>query len=156
MKAIILTYAEVDEKDQKFLKETNLFKLALNQHAQKYNPDERIITDYILTKICKHFPQTIVSIREKFRYATPKVKYPNIEFKGSTIIAAIEYLIINGYDEILIIGDNKVNTRKFQEKINSEISKLPQNVKIYQYKKGNFNLPTKSITNFCNEKGVVM
>ena len=149
MKAIILTYAPVQDFEREILKQTKIFKLALNQHAKDLKPDARIITDYVLPKIIKTCPEKIISVREKLRFDSPRVEYPKIEFKGSTIIAAVDYLISKNYDEILIVGDNRVNTGKFQAEVNKEMDKLSSKIKIYQYSKGNFNLRVKSINEFA-------
>lgn len=148
MKSIILTSAPIEDAEQKILTETNIFKLALNHHAEKFKPNARIITDYVLPKIIKRFPENIISLREKLRYPSNRVEYPNIEFKGSTMVAAVEYLILKKFDEILIAGDNTVYTTEFQNRINDEISKLTLKSKIYQYKNGNFHLPVKTVTDF--------
>ena len=148
MKAIILTYAPVQDFEREILKHTKIFKLALNQHAADLNPNARIITDYVLSKIYNTFPEKIISLREKLKSFSPRIEYPDIEFKGSTIIAAADYLISKHYDEILIVGDNRVNTKKFQDEVNREIDKLSSKVKIYQYSAGNFHLPIKSTREF--------
>ena len=148
MKSIILTNAPVDGEEWEILKTTDIFKLALNHHAEQLNPNARIITDYVLPQICERFPEKIISIREKLRCLSKRVEYPNIEFKGSTMVAAVEYLILKGFDEILIIGDNTVYSKEFQNLINEEISKLAFRTKIYQYRNGNFYLPTKTIAEF--------
>ena len=151
MKSIILTSASIEDAEQKILTETSIFKLALNHHAEMFKPNARIITDYVLQKIIKRFPENIISIREKLRCPSNRVEYPNIEFKGSTMVAAVEYLIKNGFDEILIAGDNTVHTKEFQNLINDKISRLTSKSKIYQYKNGNFHLPVKTVTDFvCN------
>ena len=69
---------------------------------------------------------------------------------GSTIIAGLEYLISKGYDEILIVGDNKVNSLEFRNEVNREIDKISSNIKIYQYSMGSFHLPVKTIEQFCD------
>lgn len=148
MKAIILTYAPVLDSERELLINTKIFKLALNQHAKELNPDARIITDYVLSNICKMYPEKIISIRERLRYYSPGIEYPDIEFRGSTIIAGIEYLISKRYDEILIVGDNKVNSLAFRDEVNKELDRIKYNAKIYQYTKGNFNLQVKSIEEF--------
>ena len=148
MKSIILTYAPVLAFEHEILKRTNIYKLALNQHAADLKPDARIITDYILPKILKTRSEKIISVRERLRSYSSRVEYPNIEFKGSTIIAGIEYLISKNYDEILIVGDNRVNSQEFRENVNKEIDKLVSKVKIYQYSNGNFNLGIKRIKEF--------
>ena len=149
MKAIILTYAPVQDFEREILVRTKIFKLALNQHASDLKPTKRIITDYVLSKIMKTYPEKIISVREKLRYYSKRVEYPNIVFKGSTIIAAVEYLISKDYDEILIVGDNRVNTLKFRYEVNKEMDKLSSKIRIYQYSKGNFNLPVKTIKDFA-------
>ena len=155
MKSIILTYAGVSEEEQKILTETNIFKLALNQHGAIYNPDARIITDYVLPQICAYFPETIISVRQRLRTPSDRIIYPNIEFKGATIIAGVEYLISKGYDEILIVGDNTVNMTEFQNLVNDEMSKYTSRINIYQYTQGNFNLPVKTIKEFCKGENYV-
>ena len=148
MKAIILTYAPIQDFERDILIRTNIFKLALNQHASELNPDARIITDYVLPTILKTCNEKIISTREKLRYYSPRVEYPDIEFKGSTIVAGLEYLISNNYDEILIIGDNKVNSKEFQCTVNEEIDKIASMPEVYQYSNGNFHLPVKTIHDF--------
>ena len=149
MKAIILTYADFKEKE--LIRDTNIFKIALNQHAEELKPDIRIITDYNLGEKCIKFPQKIISLRDHFRFTTNRAIYPDLEFKGSTILAAIDWLIQQKYREILIIGDNTVNTKEFQDKVNEEIEKIKHKANIYQFSSGNFNLPVMSIKEFLGE-----
>ena len=151
MKAIILTYAPVQDFEREFLINTNIFKLALNGHAKELCPDKRIITDYVLPKILKSCPEKIISVREKLRCYSPQVEYPEIEFKGSTIVAAIDYLISKKITEILIIGNNNVNSNEFQNEVNRQIDKLVTKANIYQYSDGNFNLKVKSIKEFIQK-----
>ena len=148
MKAIILTYAHVNENEKELLKKTDTYKLALNHHAEEFEPNARIITDYVLPKICKKFSEKIISVRETLRCKSDRVEYFDTEFKGSTMIAAIDYLISKGYDEILIVGNNQVNSQEFRDNINNEILKIKNDVSIYQYSNGYFNLPVKTITDF--------
>lgn len=149
MKAIILTQSPVNESERELLKKAKIFKLALNRHAEDLQPDARIISDYCLGDICKKFSQKIISVRDRFGYETNRVEYFNGEFKGATIVSAIDYLISKNYDEILIVGDNTVHGEEFQSLIKREIDNLKDRPKIYQYTNGNFNLPTLSITEFC-------
>ena len=148
MKAIILTYAPVSDFECELLINTKIFKLALNGHAKELCPDKRIITDYVLPKILNTCPEKIMSVREKLRCYSPQVEYPVIEFKGSTIVAAIDYLISKNYKQILIVGNNKVNSNEFQTDVNRQIDKLVKRANIYQYSNGNFNLKVKSIKEF--------
>ena len=149
MKSIILTSAPVTKQEEEILKHTEIFKIALNQHAEELKPDIRIITDYVLADICKNFPQKIVSVRDRLRYFTSRVEYFDTEFKGSTIISAIEYLISKKYDDILIVGDNTVHNKEFMDWTKSEVEKLSTKACIYQYSDGNFTLPVKTVKEFC-------
>lgn len=151
MKAIILTYAPVQDFERELLKNTNIFKLALNGHSKELCPDKRIITDYVLQKILKTCSEKIISVREKLRSYSPQVEYPAIEFKGSTIIAGLDYLISKNFTEILIVGNNKVNSNAFQNDVNRQIDNLVPKSKIYQYSNGNFNLKVKSIKEFIKK-----
>ena len=149
MKAIILTSAAVNDSEQKLLQKTNIFKLALNHHAKELNPNARIITDYVLPKIYNKFPtDKIISVRERLRYPSKRVEYFDGEFKGATILSAIDYLILNNFNKILIVGTNKVNGDEFCNLVNNEIDKIIHKVLIFQYTKGYFNLPIMSITDF--------
>ena len=151
LKAIILTQAPIKDFEKEILKHTKIFKIALNQHAEELKPDVRMITDYILADICQNFPQKVISVRDKFRYETSRVEYFNTEFKGATIVAAIEYLISKNYDEILIVGDNTVNSTYFQNYTKKEVDILKKKAKVYQYSKRNFTLPFLSIKEFCKD-----
>jgi len=151
-KAIILTYAPINIPEILLLRRTNIFKLAINQHAGECKPHARIIADYLLASMCRRFKENIISIRDRFQYETPRVETPDIEYKGGTIIAAVEYLIMKKYTDILIVGDNTVNIPEFQENVKKQINKLKHKANIYQYKRGNFNLRAKSITKFIKEK----
>lgn len=153
MKALILTYAPIAKAEKEVLIKTDIYKLALNHHAAEFNPNARIITDYVLPKICQKFPNDkIISVREKLRCKSNRVEYFDCEFKGSTILSAIEYLINKGFDSILIVGDNKVNSIEFRETVNREIDKIKHSALLYQYTNGNYNLPVKSISEFCIKK----
>lgn len=153
MKAIILTYAPVKEEEKKLLRRTKVFKIAINQHGGEYKPTVRIISDYVLASMCKRFPENIISIRDRFRYESKRVEYINdIEFKGATIICAVEYLKNNGYKRILIVGDNRVNNKDFQKNVRKQIDKIKDGLFLYQYTKGNFNLPVMSITEFLTRR----
>ena len=156
MKSIILTYAPIQQSELEIIKNTKIYKLALNHHAQELKPNARIISDYVLPKICAKFPQDkIISVREKLRYPSINVEYYEGEFKGATIISAIDYLISKKYKDILIIGDNSVNGNEFINLINNEINKIKNTfnkVNIYQYTRGNFPLPQMCISDFCRDE----
>jgi hypothetical protein len=151
MKAIILTYVPISDSEKDLIRKTKIFKIALNHHAKELQPNVRIITDYVLEKMLRNFPEKIISIRDSLRYYSERVEYCNINFKGSTIVAAIEYLIGKKYNEILIAGDNSVHSEEFQRQIKDEIDKLTEKAEIYLFSNGNFNLPVKAVSDFLKE-----
>lgn len=153
-KAMVLTYASVSKDEAKLIKESTIFKLAINQHAEELNPQVRICSDWNLPYICKNFPQPIISVRDYFRYINTRLIPNNLEFKGATIIAAVEWLISKQYNDILIVGDNTVNTEDFQNNVNKHITPLMEYARIWQYKFGKFQLPVKSIGKFLGERDV--
>lgn len=155
MKAIILTSAPVNSEEEELLKSTSETKVAINFHAEHLKPNYRICSDYyIIGDLLKFCSQKIITTREwcpddRLIYAG------HIQFKGSTMVAAIEYLISEGFNEILIVGDNSVHDKIFQDRIKKEISQIlikKPEVNIYQYGNGNFNLKTKTITEFLRKE----
>lgn len=154
MKAIILTYAEVTDKERELLLETDIFKVAINQHAESLKPSIRICGDFNIDWILTHYPEPVVSIRQKIRYPSNRILFNhNVEFRGATIICAVEWLIAVGYDNILIVGDNTVNTEDFKDNVLYHTTRLRywSGVQIYQYREGNFMLPVKSVERFIND-----
>lgn len=151
MKAIILTFSPVSDVDKQLLIDTDITKIAINQHAEELNPTYRIVSDYgIVGILLERFKQKIVTLRD---YAMNErlIYAGHITFKGSTMIATVEYLISKGYNEILIVGDNTVHSEIFKERVNKEMDIIRENnsdTKIFQYTNGNFNLPVKTIEQF--------
>ncbi len=149
MKAIILTYAPISEQERSILQETKIYKLALNQHSRELRPNARIVSDYVLEKIYNNYPEKIISVRDTLRQKSNRVEYFDGEFKGATILAAIDYLVYKKYDEILLVGNNTVNNEQFKNDVKQEIDKIKHKAKIFQYSNGNFNLAVKTISEFC-------
>lgn len=150
MKAIILTFAPVSEEEKNILRNTNIVKVAINQHAEELKPTYRICSDYgIIGNLLENYSQNVITVREWVNHER-LIYAGNISFKGSTMVACIEYLV-KDYDDILIIGDNTVHSESFKNRINQEIETITKNnpeVKIYQYRQGNFNLPVESVKEF--------
>jgi hypothetical protein len=154
MKAIILTQVFVNQEDIELLKNTDIVKYALNQHAQYLNPTYRICSDYgVIGNLLVNYPQEIITIRD-WAYNPRLIYAGQIQFRGSTMVACIEYLISKGYKKILIVGDNTVHQVFFQDRIKTEIKRILQEnsvIEIYQYSNGNFNLPTMTVKQFIKE-----
>lgn len=154
MKAIVLTPAPIQPEDVQPLIDTNIEKYAINGHAEWLKPTYRICSDYgVIGYLLEYFPQEIITTRE---YAQNKrlIYAGDISFKGSTMTACIEYLVSRGYKKILIIGDNTVHDKFFQDRINTEIKRILEensDVEIFQYSKGNFNLPIMTVQKFIKE-----
>lgn len=154
-KAIILSQIPLNNHNINLLKMTNILKIALNHHAEYLKPCLRICTDYsIATILLNKFKQNVVTIRD---YSPDKriIYKPEIIFKGSTIVAAIEFLILSGYKEILLVADNTIHDEWFKNRVNKEIDKINKqnkNIKIYQFSNGNFNLDIKSVEDFTNDE----
>lgn len=141
MKCLILTNYEVTDEECSYIRDTDVYKIALNQHGQQYKPDVRFISDYVAEYICQHFPEPILSVRDRWNLSD-RVKPIDIEFKGATIIAAIDYAKLKGYDNILLVADNTVHSKEFQQLVKDNIV---DDGTVYQCSNGNFNLPVKSI-----------
>lgn len=157
-KAIILTGIELNASDKKQLQETSIFKLALNHHCQDMNADLRIITDYGNFNYCSKLPERLVTVRYKPRFKEDKYIVPDIEYRGSTVVAGIEYLYLQGYDEILIVGDNSVHGADFIKCVNIGIKTLKdiyKKLKLYQFSDGYFEMPVMSIKNFLTIKNLI-
>lgn len=155
MKAIILTNADIDEHDKELLRDTEITKIAINQHAEELKPNYRICSDYgIIGNLLENYSQQIITLREWVNHER-LIYAGSISFKGSTMIAGIEYLINKNYSEILIVGDNTVHSDIFQNRINDEIEIIKNNkpdINIFQFSQGNFNLPVKSVEEFLKER----
>lgn len=143
MKCVILTNYPTTEEEAFYLTNytNNCYKIAINGHAEQYNPDVRIITDYIADIICQQYPEPILSVRDRSK-SSSRIKHIDIEFKGATIIAAVDYAKSKGYDNILLVADNTVRSKEFQQLIKNNII---DDGTVYQCSNGNFNLPVKSI-----------
>lgn len=154
MKAIILTGIPIITRHKNLIKNTNVFKLALNGYSEELSPDVRFISDYVLDYIYENFPEPIVTVRDFPEKKYLRVIKAGVEFKGATIISSCEWLYNNNYNNILIVGDNTVHNKTHQNNVRQgikELSKLHPDLNIFQFKKGNFNLPVKSINKFIQE-----
>jgi hypothetical protein len=74
----------------------------------------------------------------------------------SSLIPSIDLAIKLGGKDILLIADNNVDNinflkEVFEPEINKTIQEFREYANIYQFSKGNFNLPVKSIEEFTKE-----
>ena len=145
MKGIILTYAPVNDEEKELLVKTRIYKLAINQHAEELKPNQRIVTDYnAVDYIVRSFKQPVIGVRA----TDPRIKTVDyVEFKGATILAAIDFCIYNGITELLLVADNTVNTKDFQDLVIRDLQE-DKGINIYQYRDGNFPLAVKSVKDF--------
>lgn len=157
-KAIILTGIELDSDTKEKLINTKIFKLALNHHCQDMKANLRIITDYGNFDYCSKLPEILVTVRYKPRFNEDKYIVPNIQYRGSTIVAGIEYLYQQGFDEILLVGDNSVHGADFRKCVNENIKTIRElygDLKLYQFTTGYFELPVLSVKDFLKRKNVI-
>ena len=129
VKALILTNVCLKPEEKELLQKTDIKKFALNHHAETLKPDFRICTDYgIAPLLLQRFSQKIITTRD-YAQNSRLIYAGHIAFKGSTIVACIEYLIDTGFNRILIVGDNTVHSSVFQQRVNKEIDSIVQNNK---------------------------
>lgn len=145
MKGIILTYAPLTQEEKDLLTNTKIYKLALNQHADELKPNQRIVTDYCgVQTIISKFKEPVVGVRVKH----PSIKTVDyVEFKGATILAAIDFCIYNGITDLLLVADNTVHNKEFQNIIIRDLQE-EKGINLFQYRNGNFPLATKSVRDF--------
>ena len=75
-------------------------------------------------------------------------------FTSGSIIPAIDYCLKNDSKKILLIADNKVYSKIFQKNIKDAVNKMnniSDDINIYQFSDGNFDLEIKSIKDFIGE-----
>lgn len=155
MKAIVLTYAPVSKKEEKLLKNTDIFKVACNWHSEDLKPDVRITLDRdeTIKKCLDVGNQPVLSLQ--FDYDHPRVKrIYNLPKRLSSLISCCDYLIANGYNQILLVATNTVTNQKeissgFQN-INIEgINSVKEYAHIYKYRDDAvFDLNTRTIEEF--------
>lgn len=147
MKALILTYAPVTAKEKDLINNSNILKIAIN--SAPYKSDYRVVNDV------ESIPYLLINFEEQIivRAIDPTVSdntrviyNHNLYMYGGTITAGIDFAIKQGAKDILLIADNTVYTKKHQDNINKGIEHFRAD--IYQYSKGNFNLPVKKIKDF--------
>lgn len=155
MKAIVLTYAPITKKEENLLKNTKIFKIACNWHAENLKPDLRLVFDdkETIKKALEVGKQKIISGNYSYPDKRVETAYylPN---RHSTLIGCVDYLIINGYTEILLVANNLKTNQKdissdFQKNNIDGINSVKDCAYIYKYSDDAvFDVPTKTIEEF--------
>ena len=146
MKAIVLTYAPVTKKEQKLLKNTDIFKIACNYYCADLKPDIRLCADDIVDKCLKCDNCPVISVN----YDLDKKRVINgchLPKRHTTLVSCVDYLYLKGYTSILLVATNPVSAT---HKLNIEgINSIKDCIYLYKYTKdGNLDIPYKSIGDF--------
>lgn len=155
MKAIVLTYAPITKKEENLLQNTKIFKIACNWHAENLKPDLRLVLDdkETIKKALEVGKQKIIS----GNYPYPDKRVETVTYlpvRHSSLISCVDYLIINGYTDILLIANNQVTNGKnisddFQKMNIDGINSVKDYAYIYKYNDNAvFDVPTKTIEEF--------
>lgn len=157
-KAIVLTYPKLTKKDERLLKNTEIFKIACNWHSEQLNPHKRLIADKgIIEKVKLLCKQPILTLLE---YNGDKQLEDCRHFpkRNSTLLSCVDYLIKERYTHILLIADNRTSdgkdiNKKFQKHIYDTINQQKRFINIYKYsERGYFDIPHISIEEFLEMK----
>ena len=125
-KALILTNVKLTEQEQELIRRTNIFKVALNNHANELLPDIRYTSDYIAVSLLNKYPQPVYSNRDK------NAKSVNVPFSGYSIVDCARWLLNKGYT-VILVADNTVHSTKAQEDIKQLLANTPN---LYVFKEG--------------------
>jgi len=157
MKAIVLTYAELNKEEEKLLKETDVFKIACNAHCPELKPNIRLCADNIVDKCLACDTCDVLSVDYDASVETDRViRVATLPRLHSSLLYCTEWLILKGYDNILLVANNLFATgntikKSFQELNKQGINELKKCAYIYKYsKEGVFDMPTVSIEEFLN------
>jgi len=153
-KAIVLTYPNLNKKEEKLLKNTDVFKIACNWHAESLKPNQRLIADNgIIDNVKKAGNQQIATLLEY--YEDDRLEdYRHLPKRNSTLLSCVDYLLFHNYTDVLLIADNtQANNQEidvnFQNFIRKTINQQSNFINIYKYsEKGFFDIPHVSIEDF--------
>ncbi len=163
MKAIILTYAPVKDNEKQLIKSFKGLKVLINHTPNEFNAQYRIFRDYPYYEGYLNYPEKLITWKKKHPkiwFTFESTQKPNSDnpkelfFMGGSITCGVDFAIKQGATAILLIADNTVHSRGFQDEIKIGITKLSKHANIYKYNNiGNFNNNTKykSIQDFINE-----
>lgn len=149
-KAIVLTYAPVNESDAKLLKNTDIFKIATNFSAAELKPNIRLTADDIVEKCLNCDTCDVLSLN----YDLDKERVINAHYlpkRHSSLVSCIDYLMLQGFTHILLIATNPDSATC---KINYEgINQLKNYLYLYKYTKdGYFDIPHRTVKEFIMDE----
>ena len=145
-KAIVLTYADVNKEEAKLLKNTDIFKIATNFSAAELKPNVRITLDDIVDKCLECDTCPVISVNHDFDKADINGSYlPN---RHSSLLGCLDYLYLEGYDNVLLIATNPIGTPTYRTNIDG-VNFMKKFLNIYKYKdEGTFDVPTMTVKEF--------
>lgn len=155
-KAIVLTYAPISKEEEKLLKNTDIFKIACNWHAENLKPNKRLIVDKkIIDKVKAVGKQNIVTLNEY--YDDERLEdYRHLPRRNSTLPSCVDYLVEHDFTDVLLVANNLVTNGQeisinFQNNNRKLINQLTNVIDIYKYSEnGVFDVPHLSIKEFLN------
>lgn len=168
MKALVLTRCEnISTEDRALIHQSNLFKICVNyapyssdirlfhddQHWKYYSNNFKEPLATHSNALNRYDRKQIIETNKFVLFYINAIKpaTPNKQelfYHINSVIPAIDYCIKQNYQDILIVGDNTVYSKEFQEEYNKATNILKNYCNLYQFSNGNFDLATKSIEEF--------
>jgi hypothetical protein len=149
-KAIVLTYAPLNDEEAELIKNTNIFKIACNHYRAELKPNIRLTADDIVDKCLNCDSCDVVSLN----YGWNKKRVINAGYlpkRHTSLISCIDYLMLKGFTHILLVATNPDSATC---KINKEgVDMIKDCLYLYKYsKEGNLDIPFKTVKEFIMEK----
>lgn len=179
-KAIIITRAIKEHPDFKeirmFLQQTDVFKIAVNHAGAKGNIrlfvdwfhwreylryEEQLVTNVVGCIGLSDHPPIPPEYHERFFFFKAGRTIGSSDIQElcvfpSSLGAAMDLAYKMGYQEILLLADNKVKIDGvnflpgFKEQSDFVVSEYAKRIKVCQYTYGEFSLPVESLEDFCS------
>ena len=146
MRAIILTYAPVNNEEKKLLRNTKVFKMACNSYCAELKPNLRLCADNIVQKCLDCDSCDVVSLN----YDLERERVINgcyLPKRHSSLLSCIDYLYLKGFTDILLVASNPDSATS---KINYiGVNDIKDCLNLYKYTKdGNLDIPYMTIKEF--------
>jgi hypothetical protein len=137
IKGIILTNINISDEEKQLINNSKFFKVCVNW--ADYKCDYRLVKDRSgLRHIKKKYPCDYI-----YHIGVDLDVYFNI----GTIVSAVHFTK-RYVNDIIIVGDNTVHKKSFQDGIKQELKAFTN---LYQFSKGNFDLPVMDLREFLND-----